>query len=241
MFLTLMRPSLVLFLVLWLKLLKDFLKVRCRLALLPFLISCLIWLDLVASLLLIKERILVIILLLHFLSLMLGSVLVLIFFFQAEDGIRDVTVTGVQTCALPILCFVDTQTKQEHEVRARVVVVCCATVESARLLLNSRSPQHPNGLANSNGIVGRYLHGHLGGGADIYLKELEGAPPFNQDGATDHVYIPRYNHLAQKKDYAGGWGFQVNFSGYMFPQHASRLAGYGGAYKERVKIGRAHV
>src|SRR5438094_9692665 len=54
-----------------------FLKVRCRLALLPFLISCLIWLDLVASLPLIKERILVIILLLHFLSLMLGSVLVL--------------------------------------------------------------------------------------------------------------------------------------------------------------------
>src|SRR5438876_4542776 len=77
MFLTLMRPSLVLFLVLWLKLVKDFLKVRYRLALLPFLISCLIWLDLVASLPLIKERILVIILLLHFLSLMLGSVLVL--------------------------------------------------------------------------------------------------------------------------------------------------------------------
>src|SRR5439155_9615292 len=61
MFLTLMRPSLVLFLVLWLKLVKDFLMVRCRLALLPFLISCLIWLDLVASLPLIKERILVII------------------------------------------------------------------------------------------------------------------------------------------------------------------------------------
>src|SRR4051794_41694577 len=65
MFLTLMRPSLVLFLVLWLKLVKDFLKVRCRLALLPFLISCLIWLDLVASLPLIKVRILVIILLLR--------------------------------------------------------------------------------------------------------------------------------------------------------------------------------
>src|SRR2546429_6242398 len=26
------------------------------------------------------------------------------FFFQAEDGIRDVAVTGVQTCALPIFC-----------------------------------------------------------------------------------------------------------------------------------------
>src|SRR5256885_33844 len=88
MFLTLMRPSLVLFLVLWLKLVKTFLKVRCRVALLPVLISCLIWLDLVASLPLIKERRLVIILLL--------------FFFQAEDGIRDYKVTGVQTCALPI-------------------------------------------------------------------------------------------------------------------------------------------
>src|SRR5256885_17265947 len=77
MLLALMRPSLALFLVLWLKLVKDFLKVGCRLALLPFLISCLIWFVLVASLPLIKERILVIILLLHFLSLMLGSVLVL--------------------------------------------------------------------------------------------------------------------------------------------------------------------
>src|SRR5258707_14820149 len=78
MFLTLMRPSIGLFLVVWLKLVTDFLKVRCRLGLVPFLISCLIWLDLVASLPLIKERILVIILLLHFLSLMLGSVLALI-------------------------------------------------------------------------------------------------------------------------------------------------------------------
>src|SRR5258708_12209222 len=76
MFLTLMRPSLVLFLVLWLKLVKDFLKVRCRLALLPFLISCLIWLDLVASLPLITELLLFIIFLLHFLSLILGTLLV---------------------------------------------------------------------------------------------------------------------------------------------------------------------
>src|SRR5438046_10057837 len=79
MFLTLMRPSLVLFLVLWLKLVKDFWKVRCRLALLPFLISGLIWLDLVASLPLIKERMLLIILLLHFLGLLRGSLLVPVF------------------------------------------------------------------------------------------------------------------------------------------------------------------
>src|SRR2546422_11171822 len=56
MFLTLMRPSLVLFLVLGLKLVKYFLKVRCRLALLPFMISCLIWLDLVASFFFLMKR-----------------------------------------------------------------------------------------------------------------------------------------------------------------------------------------
>src|SRR5688572_24086090 len=33
---------------------------------------------------------------------MLSCTLILFFFFQAEDGIRDLTVTGVQTCALPI-------------------------------------------------------------------------------------------------------------------------------------------
>jgi len=30
------------------------------------------------------------------------EILVFVFFFQAEDGIRDTSVTGVQTCALPI-------------------------------------------------------------------------------------------------------------------------------------------
>ncbi len=97
--------------------------------------------------------------------------------------------------------YVDTRTKQEEEVKAKIIVVSCATGESAR---------YPIGLANSNRVVGRYLHGHLGGGAIIHLRELEGVAPFIQDGATDHVYIPQYNQLFGKKDYAGGWGIQVN-------------------------------
>src|SRR2546430_4045690 len=35
-----------------------------------------------------------------------GYAVIVIFFFQAEDGIRDLTVTGVQTCALPIFAQV---------------------------------------------------------------------------------------------------------------------------------------
>src|SRR5690606_39807688 len=44
---------------------------------------------------------------------------VLFFFFQAEDGIRDFHVTGVQTCALPILATLSTssQWKSSHAVR----------------------------------------------------------------------------------------------------------------------------
>jgi choline dehydrogenase-like flavoprotein len=133
------------------------------------------------------------------------------------------------------VCFIDTKTRTEQEVKARIIVVCCSTVESARLLLNSRSPRYPAGLANSNGMVGRNLHGHLGVGANIYLDELGGLKPFNQDGATDHVYVPRYNHLSGKKDYAGGWGIQVNHASYMFPHHASSLPGYGLVFKERVR------
>ena len=42
-------------------------------------------------------------------------------------------------------------------VEARAFVIACQAIESARLLLNSRSAQHPNGLANSSGLVGRNL------------------------------------------------------------------------------------
>src|SRR5260370_28528746 len=40
---------------------------------------------------------------------------------------------------------------------ARVVVVSCTAVESARLLLNSISSRFPKGLANNNGLVGKNL------------------------------------------------------------------------------------
>src|SRR5947209_12036700 len=36
------------------------------------------------------------------------------FFFQAEDGIRDIGVTGVQTCALPILCCAESLWPQPY-------------------------------------------------------------------------------------------------------------------------------
>jgi choline dehydrogenase-like flavoprotein len=127
--------------------------------------------------------------------------------------------------------IVDRSTRKEEEIRARIVVVCCATVETARLLLNSRSSRYPTGLANSSDAVGRYLHGHLGDTVHIYLKELEGRPPENLDGALDHAFVPRY----KTKTPAGAFDFQINFAGYMFPYHAKFLPGYGADFKKRVR------
>jgi len=49
---------------------------------------------------------------------------------------------------------------KEIEIEASLVCVCCSAVESARLLLLSKNPQFPDGLANSNGLVGRNLQFH---------------------------------------------------------------------------------
>jgi choline dehydrogenase-like flavoprotein len=56
--------------------------------------------------------------------------------------------------------YVDTMRGSAHDVRARVVFLCAGTIETARLMLNSRGPRHPDGLGNSNGWVGRGLADH---------------------------------------------------------------------------------
>lgn len=127
--------------------------------------------------------------------------------------------------------IIDRVTGRDEEISARIVVVCCATVETARLLLNSKSAAHPDGLANGSGVVGRYLHGHSSSQAHVYLKELQGQPPSNQDGALDQCLVPRWD----TKSFRGTYDFQVNFSGYMFPFQAHAVRGYGSAFKNRVR------
>src|SRR5690606_40527999 len=52
--------------------------------------------------------------------------------------------------------FVNKDDLQEYTVNARIVVLAASACESARILLNSKSSQHPNGLANESGVVGKY-------------------------------------------------------------------------------------
>jgi choline dehydrogenase-like flavoprotein len=140
---------------------------------------------------------------------------------------KDGLVSGVSV--------IDRATGREEVIYARAIVVCCAAIESPRLLLNSACEKYPNGLANSNDLVGRYLGGHVTAGVICYLKDLIGKDTFAGDGMTDHAYIPRFNHQRGKRDYVGGWGMQMNYVSWQWPHHAKSIDGFGSAYKKRVR------
>ncbi len=131
--------------------------------------------------------------------------------------------------------IIDRTTGREEEIAARIVVLGCATIESARLLLNSKSEKFPNGLANNNDVVGRYLGGHVAAGAQGYVKDLLHQNTWAGDGMTDHAYIPRYNHERGQPDYVGGFGMQLNYASYRQPYHAKDVRGFGVSYKQRVR------
>ena len=130
---------------------------------------------------------------------------------------------------------IDRITKKEEEIKARIFVVSCATIESARLLLNSRSRMFPEGLANSSGLVGRHLGGHINCSYLGYLESLVGTKSINRDGATDHALIPRFNMNDKKRGYVGGFHYQMQYAGFMFPHHARHLAGFGPGFKREVR------
>ena len=129
--------------------------------------------------------------------------------------------------------FIDRTTGREEEVNARIIVVSCASIESARLLLNSANEKFPNGLANNNDVVGRYLGGHSNTTGIGYLKDLVGKDTFTGDGATDHAYIPRF--VNRNRGYLGGFGYQLNFISWAVPHHAGQVSGFGPAYKKRIR------
>ncbi len=60
--------------------------------------------------------------------------------------------------------------KREHFQKARAVVLSANGAETARLLLNSASDRFPQGLANSSGLVGKYLMFNQGAGVHAQFE-----------------------------------------------------------------------
>lgn len=94
---------------------------------------------------------------------------------------------------------------KEYKISARVVVLGASACESARILLNSKSRSHPNGLANSSGTVGHYLHDSTGTGRSAFMPALIDRDRYNEDGVGGaHIYTPWWLD-AKKLNFARGY------------------------------------
>jgi len=87
--------------------------------------------------------------------------------------------------------FIDKATGADRHVRARIVVLAASCCESARIMLNSKSAKHPDGLSNSSGALGRYLTDSTGLSVSGFIPKLMEMPPHNEDGVGGmHLYVP---------------------------------------------------
>jgi choline dehydrogenase-like flavoprotein len=153
--------------------------------------------------------------------------------------VREVTVDP-NTGKASGVHFVDGQTMKDYNVRARVVVIAASTLESARLLLLSKSRLYPNGLANSSGHVGHNFSEHVLGCHIVgQVKELVGKPSTLDDGRPGGFYLPRFQNLSEKHPkFIRGYGFEGGGGQGMFPGYAMDLKGFGSSFKEEVRNNR---
>lgn len=135
--------------------------------------------------------------------------------------------------------YFDRVTKKYEEAYAKVVILAASTLESTRILLNSKSRQHPTGLANSSGVLGHYLSDHFTAGSITgVLPELVGSPIRNDDGTANASYIPRFRNISastRHPDFLRGYAIMVRGGSQMFPAHANLIDGFGADYKARIK------
>jgi len=133
------------------------------------------------------------------------------------------------------VAYVDRLTRAHREIPGRLVVLCASTLETTRIMLNSRSARHPNGIANSSGVLGHYLMDHvMGGGASGTLPMLEGVPD-ERAQRPNGIYVPRFQNIESKHpDFLRGYGFQGGASLVKWG-HAFALPGFGASFKQSVR------
>jgi choline dehydrogenase-like flavoprotein len=105
--------------------------------------------------------------------------------------------------------YVDKRTLEDRHVRARVVVLAASALESARLLLNSSSSRYPQGLANSSGVVGKYITDTTGTDVAGFIPAMVDHVPHNEEGVGGgHVYMPWWLDNS-KLDFPRGYHIEV--------------------------------
>ncbi len=136
--------------------------------------------------------------------------------------------------------YIDKATGGEQRVYAKAVVLAASACESARLLLNSRSSSFPNGLANSSGVIGRYLTDSVGSDLAGYFPQLEKMPAHNHDGVGGmHLYMPWWR-FGKKNEFLRG--YHIEFGGGRdmpgvggFDRVCGEHEGYGVSLKQKCR------
>jgi choline dehydrogenase-like flavoprotein len=132
--------------------------------------------------------------------------------------------------------YINRESKTVGEARARIIVIAAATLESTRILLNSRSPRFPNGVGNSNGVLGHYLMDHFtvegAGGELASLKSAKREPLGNPCG----YLIPKYANTDDHKNsnFLRGYRFDGTANQQLY-EHAFALPGFGRSWREKVR------
>ncbi|MGB2243620.1 MAG: GMC family oxidoreductase [Flavobacteriaceae bacterium] len=106
--------------------------------------------------------------------------------------------------------FVNKEDRKEYSIKGKTVVLAASACSTARILLNSKSAQHPAGLGNSSGLVGRYVHDSTGASRAAFVPGLMNRKTnYNEDGVGGmHVYTPWW--LDNKKlDFPRGYHIEV--------------------------------
>ena len=119
------------------------------------------------------------------------------------------------------------------------MIVAASCVESARLVLNSKSRHWPAGIANSSGQAGRNLCDHLyGTTASGYLPQLLGQPAFPDNvSASQVVWMPRWQNLkgAHEEKFVRGYSIYPTGGCGEFPWYFRELEGFGSEWKRDIK------
>ena len=149
--------------------------------------------------------------------------------------------------------YINKDDMMEYQVTGRTVILAASACESSRLLLNSKSQRHPNGLANNSNVVGKYLHDSTGAALGGVLPQLFGRKRYNEDGVGGmHIYSPWW--LDNKKldfargyhiEYWGGlgqpaYGFGMGMESlngkYLVNGKKKEAGGYGASLKEDIRF-----
>jgi len=130
---------------------------------------------------------------------------------------------------------IDANTRQTVEFHARIVFLCASSLESARLLLHSSTPEFPGGLANSSGEVGHNVMDHIKfGGARGTIPGLENRAAKGR--RPNGIYMPRFRNVKQKHPaFLRGYGFQGGGSQADW-RRGFNQPGFGAEFKHAMSI-----